>query len=332
VRVGAEVDARRQIDQARYGQQLVLEIDQIEANPNNPRRSFSEEALKQLAESMKRDGQIQPVVVRKVGSVWQLIAGERRWRAAKLAGIPTVSAVQREATDETAFRLALVENIHREDLSHQEKVEALDMLGEMVDGHGLRRTAHELNMSPGWLSRRLSMRHDPVVSPALEEGRISFAQVNELLAAPAVARRTLLDRVMRSRGRVPSGKVRDWVNDVRQQASRGQQRIVAEIASAVMDTTVSTQTPAVPVVATGQSAQTSFLQILDLARTLGVATKAEEIAAVGELVDYLGQLWEKLSAEPRPAPVPLPRRLRPSTAASHAASTGRKRGTPIIRA
>jgi ParB/RepB/Spo0J family partition protein len=332
VRVGAEVDARRQIDQARYGQQLVLEIDQIEANPNNPRRSFSEEALKQLAESMKRDGQIQPVVVRKVGSVWQLIAGERRWRAAKLAGIPTVSAVQREATDETAFRLALVENIHREDLSHQEKVEALDMLGEMVDGHGLRRTALELNMSPGWLSRRLSMRQDPVVFPALEEGRISFAQANELLAAPAVARRTLLDRVLRSRGRVPSAKVRDWVNDVRQQASRGQQRIVAEIASADMDTTVSTPTPAVPVVATGQSAQTSFLQILDLARTLGVPTKAEEIAAVGELVAYLGQLWEQLSAEYRPAPVPLPRRRRPSTAASHAASTGRKRGTPIIRA
>jgi ParB/RepB/Spo0J family partition protein len=329
VRVGAEVDARRQIDQARYGQQLVLEIEQIEANPNNPRRSFSEEALKQLAESMKRDGQIQPVVVRKVGSVWQLIAGERRWRAARLAGIPTVSAVQREATDETAFRLALVENIHREDLSHQEKVEALDMLGEMVDGHGLRRTALELNMSPSWLSRRLSMRKDPVVFPALEEGRISFAQANELLAAPAVARRTLLDRVLRSRGRVPSGKVRDWVNDVRQQASRGQQRMVAEIASADMETTA--PTPATVVIATSQSAQPSFLQLLAFARALGVPTKADEIAAVGQLVAYLGQLWEQLRAEPRPAPVPLPRRRRPSVAASHMASTGRKR-PPIIRA
>jgi ParB/RepB/Spo0J family partition protein len=332
VRVGAEVDARRQIDQARYGQQLVLEIEQIEANPKNPRRSFSEEALKQLAESMKRDGQIQPVVVRKVGSVWQLIAGERRWRAARLAGIPTVSAVQREATDETAFRLALVENIHREDLSHQEKVEALDMLGEMVDGHGLRRTALELNMSPGWLSRRLSMRQDPVVFPALEEGRISFAQANELLAAPAVARRTLLDRVLRSRGRVSSAKVRDWVNDVRQQASRGQQRMVAEIASADLDTTASMPTPGPVVIVTGQAAQPSFLQVLDLARTLGVPTKAEEIAAVGELVAYLGQLWEQLSAEPRPASAPLPRRRRPSATSSHAASAGRKRRSPILRA
>ena len=332
MRVGAEVDARRQIDQARYGQQLVLEIEQIEANPNNPRRSFSEEALKQLAESMKRDGQIQPVVVRKVGSVWQLIAGERRWRAARLAGIPTVSAVQREATDETAFRLALVENIHREDLSHQEKVEALDMLGEMVDGHGLRRTAFELNMSPGWLSRRLSMRQDPVVFPALEEGRISFAQANELLAAPAVARRTLLDRVLRSRGRVPSAKVRDWVNDVRQQARRGQQRMVAEIASADIDARVPAPTPAEPAIAAGQSAQTSFLQLLDLARTLGVPTKAEEIAAVGELVVYLGRLLEQLRAEPGPAPLLLARRRRPSTAASHATGTARKRGTPIIRA
>jgi hypothetical protein len=226
----------------------------------------------------------------------------------------------------------LVENIHREDLSHQEKVEALDMLGEMVDGHGLRRTALELNMSPGWLSRRLSMRQDPVVFPALEEGRISFAQANELLAAPAVARRTLLDRVLRSRGRVPSAKVRDWVNDVRQQASRGQQRMVAEIASADMDATASTPTSAAPVIATGQSAQTSFLQLLDLARTLGVPTKPEEIAAVGELVAYLGRLWEQVGAEPRPSPAPLPRRRRTSTAASHVSSTGRKRGIPIVRA
>jgi ParB family chromosome partitioning protein len=96
---------------------------------------------------------------------WQLMAGERRWRAARLAGITTVSAIEREASDATAFR---------EDLAHQEQIEALDMLATMVDGQGLRHTAAELGSSPSWLSRRLSMRQDPIVFPALEEGRITF--------------------------------------------------------------------------------------------------------------------------------------------------------------
>jgi len=283
VRTGAEAEARRQIDQARYGQQLLLEVGQLEPNPRNPRRSFSTEALNQLAQSMKRDGQLQPVVVRRVGSAWQLIAGERRWRAAKLAGISEVAAIQRETDDEGAFRLSLVENIHREDLSHQEKVEALDMLGEMVEGHGLRKTASELNMSPGWLSRRLSMRQDPVIFPALEEGRVTFAQANELLAAPAVARRTLLDRVLRSRERVPSAEVRNWVKDVRRETRQQQQRIVADLASTVAD-------------APGTAGQgpTSFTQLLDWSRSLGSPVTAEEIAAVADLASYFQALWEQV--------------------------------------
>jgi ParB family chromosome partitioning protein len=179
---------------------------------------------------MKRDGQIQPVVVRRVADTWQIIAGERRWRAARLAGIGKLSAVQPEATDEVAFRLALIENIHREDLSHQEKVEALDMLGEMAAEQGLRRAARELDMSPGWLSRRLSMRRDPCCGPGLEDGRITFAQANELLGAPAVTRRTLLDRVPRARNRAATAEVRNWVKAVRQQSRRQQEQVVAELA------------------------------------------------------------------------------------------------------
>jgi ParB/RepB/Spo0J family partition protein len=294
LRNGSELEARRQIDQARYGQQLVIELDEVEPNPRNPRRTFSDEALKQLAESMKRDGQIQPVVVRKVGTNWQLIAGERRWRAARLAGLPSVAAVQREATDEVAFRLALVENIHREDLSHQEKVEALDMLGEMVQGHGLRRTAMELNMSPGWLSRRLSMRKDPVVFPALEEGRITFAQAHELLSAPAVARRTLLDRVIRARKRVPSAEVRNWVKDVRQETRQDQQRIVAKLAQE--------ETEAPEPLTANEFAEhgrpTTFAQLLSAARLLGAPRSAAEIDAVGALADHFNLLLEQVPGRP----------------------------------
>ena len=305
LRNGSELEARRQIDQARYGQQLVIDLDEVEPNPRNPRRTFSDEALKQLAESMKRDGQIQPVVVRKLGPGWQLIAGERRWRAARLAGLPSVAAVQREATDEVAFRLALVENIHREDLSHQEKVEALDMLDEMVQGRGLRRTAMELNMSPGWLSRRLSMRKDPVVFPALEEGRITFAQAHELLSAPAVARRTLLDRVIRARKRVPSAEVRNWVKDVRHDTRQDQQRMVAKLAHDVVES----PNPSAASDSTGDGRFTTYAQLLSAARLLGPPGSADEVAALTDLVDHFNALLEQVQDG---ASMSAPRRLRAS--------------------
>jgi len=127
-----------------------------------------------------------------------------------LAGIQSVAAVQRDASDQTAFRLALVENMHREDLSHQEKVEALDMLASMAAGKGLWQVAGELGTSPGWLSRRLSMRQDPVIFPALEEGRITFVQANELLSAPTTARQKLLDGVIGTKRRVSFDELRTW--------------------------------------------------------------------------------------------------------------------------
>ncbi|MBV9355902.1 MAG: ParB N-terminal domain-containing protein [Chloroflexi bacterium] len=122
-----------------------------------------------------------------MGRTWQLIAGERRWRAAGGAGIPSVAAVVWEASDQQAFRLAFVENLHRVGLSHEEMVDALDELADMAHTAGLRRTATELSMDPGWLSKQLSMRRDPVIFPALGDGRLTFTQANELLGAPAAA-------------------------------------------------------------------------------------------------------------------------------------------------
>jgi ParB-like chromosome segregation protein Spo0J len=238
---------------------------------------------------MKRDGQIQPVVVRRVGPTWQLIAGERRWRATRLAGLSGLAAVQREATDETAFRLALIENIHREDLSHQEKVEALNMLGDMAAEHGLRRAARELNMNPGWLSRRLSMRRDPIIFPALKEGRITFAQANELLSAPAVTRRTLLDRVLRAGARIPSAEVRSWAKDARQQSRRQQAQVVADLARSEIIVGQDDQR------GTSLSRIDGFRALLLHARALGTPTEESEIAAVGELAGYIQALWSSLN-------------------------------------
>jgi ParB family chromosome partitioning protein len=92
-------------------------IDQIEANPNQPRKDFDFKSLDDLAASIKSSGVIQPVIVRRQGTGYQLIAGERRWRAARQAGLEHIPAIVREATDAQSLELALVENLLREDLN-----------------------------------------------------------------------------------------------------------------------------------------------------------------------------------------------------------------------
>lgn len=230
VRASARDEAREQIEQARHGARLVLRVGQIAPNPNNPRRTFDVASINQLAASILEHGQLQPVVVRRVNDSWQLICGERRWRAHRAAGLDSIEAIEKDASDGDALRLALVENLHREDLSHQEKIAALDQLAEWVEGTGLNRTARELRIDPSWLSRRLSLRRDPVVFPALEAGRLSFRQASELLHAPAPARRTLLDRALRERA---SGEeIRKWAYDAKDDVKQGQENAVARLATA----------------------------------------------------------------------------------------------------
>ena len=95
-----------------------IALDQIEANPNQPRREFDEEALHELAESIKAIGIIQPITLRQVSeNRFQIIAGERRWRASQLAGLLAIPAYIRTISDENVMEMALVENIQRQDLN-----------------------------------------------------------------------------------------------------------------------------------------------------------------------------------------------------------------------
>lgn len=109
------------------GPQLV-DIDLIEPSPYQPRTHFREEALAELAQSIRVSGIIQPLVLRKIGSRFQLLAGERRWRAAQRAELSRVPAVIREVTDEAALEITLVENIQREDLNPIEEARAYERL------------------------------------------------------------------------------------------------------------------------------------------------------------------------------------------------------------
>jgi ParB family transcriptional regulator, chromosome partitioning protein len=103
-------------------------IDQIQPNPYQPRRLFSQQAIDELAASIRASGVIQPIVVRRIADGYELIAGERRWRAASQAGLATIPAVVREATDSQSLELALVENLLREDLNPMEEAEAYQKL------------------------------------------------------------------------------------------------------------------------------------------------------------------------------------------------------------
>src|SRR4051812_42247510 len=108
-----------------------LPVELISPNPRQPRQSFGDEALLALAESVRERGLIQPVLVRpRAGGTYELIAGERRWRAAQLAGLETVPAVVRDHEDRESLELALIENKAREDLNPVEEARACALLVE----------------------------------------------------------------------------------------------------------------------------------------------------------------------------------------------------------
>lgn len=109
---------------------LTVDLDKLMAREDQPRKSFDDDSLKELATSIKADGVIQPIVVRKVDDRYEIIAGERRFRASKLAGLEKVPVVVKNVTDRKARELALVENIQREDLNPIEEAISLKTLME----------------------------------------------------------------------------------------------------------------------------------------------------------------------------------------------------------
>ena len=113
---------------------LVLPVEAIERNPDQPRKRFEEAQLEELAASIRAHGIVEPILVRRQGGRYRIVAGERRWRAAQRAGLQEIPAVVREASDREAFELALVENLQRADLNAIEEAEAYEVL---LDEHGL---------------------------------------------------------------------------------------------------------------------------------------------------------------------------------------------------
>lgn len=110
-----------------------LRLNSIQENPYQPRKEFDEVALLELSESIKEHGVLQPIIVRKVGTMYEIVVGERRFRASKMAGKKEIPAVVRELTDEQSMEMAILENLQREDLSPIEVAEAYQKLMENLN-------------------------------------------------------------------------------------------------------------------------------------------------------------------------------------------------------
>lgn len=131
-----------------------IRISDIEPNPRQPRQDFEPQALEELASSIRENGVITPITLRKTGDTYQIIAGERRWRASRIAGLTQIPAIVLDVDEETAYALALIENLQREDLNPMEEAE------------GYRRLTQELGLTQEQAAQRVG-RSRPAVANAL---------------------------------------------------------------------------------------------------------------------------------------------------------------------
>lgn len=161
---------------------LQVDIDLIDPSPYQPRTRFAQSALDELAQSIRHTGIIQPLVVRRRGSRFQLLAGERRWRAAQLVSMHRVPVVIQDVPDEKAMEITLVENLQREDLNPIEQAQAFDRLIQefhLTQEEAAERTGKERATVANAL--RL-LRLDISIREMVEEGRLTAGHARALLA------------------------------------------------------------------------------------------------------------------------------------------------------
>lgn len=161
---------------------IEIPVEQISVNPNQPRKIFDATALDELAASIKASGVIQPVVVRRVNGSYQLIAGERRWRAARRAGLDRIPAVVRDATDVESLEIALVENLLREDLNPMEEAEAYQKLLAQF-GWTQEELAQRVGRDRSSIANSLRLLRLPeVIQADLRGGRLTMGHAVALLS------------------------------------------------------------------------------------------------------------------------------------------------------
>ena len=159
-----------------------LKIIEVEPNKEQPRRSFDEESIEELASSIKEYGVIQPIIVTKQNDYYQIVAGERRWRASKKAGLAEIPAIVREYDKQKNSEIALIENIQRQDLNPIEKAMAIK---ELLDTYELtqQKLADKLGISRSGLANTVRILNlSPKVIDLVKEGKLTEGHCKALLA------------------------------------------------------------------------------------------------------------------------------------------------------
>jgi ParB family chromosome partitioning protein len=157
-------------------------VDQVQPNPHQPRKAFDSKSLDELAASIRSSGVIQPVIVRRLGGGYQLITGERRWRAARQAGLERIPAIVREVTDAESLELALIENLLREDLNPMEEAEAFDRLLAQF-GWTQEELAQRIGKDRSSIANALRLLRLPApIQDDLRAGRLTMGHARALLA------------------------------------------------------------------------------------------------------------------------------------------------------
>jgi len=175
-------------------------VDSIIPSPFQPRRSFREAPLEELAQSIKAVGVMQPVVVRKRVGGYELVAGERRWRAARLAGLDSIPAIVSDLDDAGAAQWAIIENLQREDLSPLERAAALKALGERF-GLSHAQVAEKVGIDRSTVANLIRLLElEESIQALIDRGDLSYGHGRALLAAAPGPQRLALATLAATEG------------------------------------------------------------------------------------------------------------------------------------
>ena len=169
----------------------------LKPNPKNPRKHLDDKKLQELAASIKQKGVIEPIIVRPAGKGFEIVAGERRYRASKLAGLDKIPAIVRELTDDEAYDFMLVENLQREDLTEREEAESFKAYVGRHKEDGIPALAEKTGISPAYIRARVRVLGLPAkVLKAWDEGKLVFGHLQQLLRVSRT-KKEAFDRTVR---------------------------------------------------------------------------------------------------------------------------------------
>ena len=193
---------------------IEIEIEKIEANPNQPRKNFDETALRELADSISLHGVIMPIVVNKKNNKYMIIAGERRWRASKLAGKKTVPAIVKDYTERQVKEISLIENLQREDLN---PIEAANAMKQLMEEYGITQEdlAERIGKSRSAVANTLRLLTlDEIVIELVANGSLSQGHARALITLPKNEQITIARKAVSKRMSVREVEqaVKDYYN------------------------------------------------------------------------------------------------------------------------